>query len=81
MKKGKLKEVGLIKKGQKHPNLKEFKFDSSHLTERATEQRESKLLDQRGVVKVTTTQIPKQNLIFVKRKPVRITPKRPKLRK
>ena len=69
---------GLIKKGTPHPKYPPFKFDSAHLTDREADKAEENLLESPRVDMTRRIRVPKQHLVY---KHIRITPKRPKLRK
>lgn len=78
-KKPKLRK-GLIKKGAPHPTSPDFKLVSSHLTDKQADKAEDKLMENPRVVDTKRIFIPRQHAVYAKRI-VRITPKRPRLRR
>ena len=77
VKKG-LRKTGLIKKGDSHPSYPTYKFESAHLTDKDADKAELDLLDKPRVDATRRINVPKQHLVY---KHIRITPKRPKLRR
>lgn len=69
---------GLIKKGTPHPTYPTYKFDSAHLTDREADKAEEKLLENPRVDATRRIHVPRQHLVY---RHMRITPKRPKLRR
>lgn len=80
MPKRKLSKKGLIKKGASHPVYPSYKFHSAHLKAKDADKAEDKLLETPQEVDATRRiHVPSQYLVY--KHPVRITPKRPRLRK
>lgn len=79
--KGKGRKKSLIKKGTPHPTSPSYKFDSAHLTEKDVRKTEEKLVGDLRVVDYKRVFVPRQHLIYVRRKSPRITPKTPRLRR
>jgi len=73
-----LKRRGLIKKGAPHPRYPTYRFESAHMTDREADKAEYDLLENPRVDATRRIHIPAQHLVY---KHVRITPKRPKLRR
>lgn len=74
-----LRKTGLIKKGAPHPVYPSYKFDSAHLTGADAVKTEHDLLDDPHIDSTRVIRIPKQHLVY--KHSIRITPKRPKLRR
>lgn len=74
----KSRKFGLIKKDAPHPKYPAYKFDSAHLTDREADKAEHDLLDNPRVDATRRIHVPSQHLVY---KHLRITPKRPKLRR
>ena len=78
MKKPRMRK-GLIKKGTPHPGYPTYKFESAHLTDAKADRAEHDILDNPKVDATRRITVPRQHLVY--KHTVRITPKRPKLRR
>ena len=79
MPKTKLRKMGLIKKGAPHPIHPSHKFQSAHIKKSEADKAEHDLLDKPAVVETSVIRVPRQHLVYARRK--RITPKTPRLRR
>ena len=73
------KRMKLVKKGTPLPGKPRYKLESSHLTEKEAERKADKVAFSPKVDDVLIIPVPKQYAVY--KRSVRITPKRPKLRR
>ena len=69
----------LIKKGTPFPGKPDYKYDSSHLNKSDADKRQNRLLSDGKAEGGIIVRVPRQHALY--QKPMRITPKRPKLRR